>query len=88
MKIGVQIIGGGLKFDAWKAKFELLDEAGRVETQQPTALSVDSAPGYVAAIQLPLQAKAITTGIHFLRFELRRPGTKKVVSRSAVIRID
>lgn len=76
---------GGL--DIWKTKFDLINEAGQIEVEQRTTLSVDSAPGYLAAIQLPLGGKAITTGLHFLRFELRGPHVKQPLIRSTGIMI-
>ena len=73
--------------EAWNAKFELLDKTGRMESEQRTNLVVDSAPGYLAAIALPLQNMEITPGIHIIRFELRGPGVKRTLVKSAAIMI-
>jgi hypothetical protein len=73
--------------DIWKTKFDLTNENGQIEAEQRTSLKVDSAPGYLAAGQLLLSDKAITTGIHFLRFQLSGPGVKRPLGRSTAIMI-
>lgn len=76
---------GGLNL--WETTFDLINESGKPEVEQRASLSVDSAPGYLAAIRLPLGENAITTGIHFLRFELRGPHLKHPLIRSTAIMI-
>ncbi len=73
--------------DAWHPTFELLDHAGRIESEQQTRLTIDSAPGYLAAVKFRLDGEAVSRGIHSVKLELRGPGIKQPLIRLTEIMI-
>jgi hypothetical protein len=64
------------KPESWNAKFVLRSQSGLVETEREIPFTADSGSGYLASIELPLDAAEISSGPHTLDVEMRGPGIR------------
>jgi hypothetical protein len=62
--------------ESWTAKFVLRSKSGFVEIEKEIPFTVDSGSGYLASIDLPLDAHEISSGQHTLDVEMRGPGIR------------
>ena len=58
----------------WTASFVLRSAAGVVETQQEIPFTFDSESGYLAYVEVPLNAATIRPGAHTLDVLMKGPG--------------
>jgi len=75
------------KPESWTAKFVLRSESGAVEATRKLAFTSDSGSGYLASIEMPLNAAGITGGKHTLEAEMRGPGIRHELKQSRQISI-
>jgi hypothetical protein len=75
------------KPESWTAKFVLRSESGAVETALDTTFTLDSGSGYLASVEMPLNAAGVTPGPHTLDVEMRGPGIHKELKESRPISI-
>jgi len=75
------------KPESWTAKFVLRSESGAVETALDTTFTLDSGSGYLASVEMPLNAAGVTPGPHTLDVEMRGPGIHKELKESRSISI-
>ncbi|HEX3469651.1 MAG TPA: hypothetical protein VHT28_00565 [Silvibacterium sp.] len=75
------------KPESWNAKFMLRSPSGSVETEQDISFTVDSGSGYLASVQLPLNAPGVSPGPHTLDVEMRGPGIRSDLKKSRPISI-
>ncbi len=75
------------KPESWTAKFVLRSESGAVESSQEIPFTLDSGSGYLASMEMPLNAAGITPGPHTLDVEMRGPGIHRDLKESRHISI-
>ncbi len=75
------------KPESWTAKFVLRSESGAVESSQEIPFTLDSGSGYLASMEMPLNAAGVTLGPHTLDVEMRGPGIHKELKESRPISI-
>jgi hypothetical protein len=75
------------KADSWTAKFVLRSQSGSVETERDLPFTVDSGSGFLASIELPLNAPEISEGQHTFDVQINGPGIHKDLKESRSISI-
>lgn len=75
------------KPESWTAKFALKSESGAVEKETEIPFTLDSGSGYLASIEMPLNAAGVTPGPHTMYVTIRGPGIHKEAKRSRAISI-
>ncbi len=74
--------------ESWTAKFVLRSTtSGLVELERDIPFTTDSGSGYLALLETPLSAPAITTGPHTLDVQMRGPGMHSNLNASRAISI-
>jgi hypothetical protein len=71
----------------WTATFVLRSQSGSVEATKQLQFIVDSGSGYLATIELPLNAPGISSGAHTLDVQMRGPGIHRDQKKSRTISI-
>jgi hypothetical protein len=66
----------------WTAEFVLRSKSGTVETDRAIPFAVDSGSGYLAAIELPLDTRGISAGLHTLDVAIHGSGAHGDLKRS------
>jgi hypothetical protein len=75
------------KPESWTAKFVLRSQSGAIEALREIHFTLDSGSGYLASVEMPLNAVGINPGPHTLDVEMRGPGIHKDLSESRPISI-
>ena len=75
------------KPESWTAKFVLRSPSGAIETEREVPFTLDSGSGYLASVEMPLNAAGITRGPHTFDVEMRGPGIHKELKESRDISI-
>lgn len=71
----------------WTASFVLRSATGAVETEKDIPFTVDAGSGYLAYVEVPLNAEAITPGAHTLDVSMKGPGIRGSLKESREIEI-
>lgn len=71
----------------WTAQFVLRSKSGPVEMRKELPFTIDSGSGYLAAIEMTLNAPTITPGVHTLEVQIRGPGIHNEIKESRSISI-
>lgn len=75
------------KADDWIATFRLRSASGAVESEKELPFTVDSGSGYLAFVQMPLNALEMKPGPHTVDVEMRGPGIRGELKQSRSISI-
>ena len=60
--------------ESWAAAFVLKSETGAIEERRETKFVADGGSGYLAFIEMPLDAEGVQPGPHLLEVEMKGPG--------------
>jgi hypothetical protein len=75
------------KPEMWTAKFALRSESGTVEAVREIPFTSDSGSGYLASIEVPLNAAGVIAGQHVMDVDIRGPGIRHDLKQSRSISI-
>ncbi|HTW47317.1 MAG TPA: hypothetical protein VMD92_05170 [Acidobacteriaceae bacterium] len=75
------------KPESWTAKFVLRSSSGVVEMEREIPFTLDSGSGYLASVQMPLNAPDISPGPHTVDVEMRGPGLRSGLRESRPVSI-
>ena len=72
---------------SWTASFVLRSASGAVETVRELPFTKDSESGYLAYVEVPLDAANVRPGMHTLEVDMRGPGIHRDIKASRTISI-
>jgi hypothetical protein len=74
--------------ESWTATFVLRFNSGAIEFQKEIHFAVDSGSGYLASMELPLNAPSISPGAHTLNVLIQGPGIHSDLKKSQQLFIE
>ena len=73
--------------ESWTAKFVLRSQSGSVQIERDMPFSIDAGSGYLASIEMPLNAPDVVPGPYTLDVEMHGPGIRSDLKQSRAISI-